>query len=137
MIKRLAHVNIGSHDLAASERFYCDILGLKKAFEFERGGEVIGFYVAVGETTFIEIFRHDDPTDCTRPIIPHLCLEVEDIDAVIADVRAKDWEITDKKWGADNAWQAWITDPGGVSIELMEYTPESTQFTGETCVLGE
>jgi len=43
MIKQLAHINIGSHDLRASENFYCNILGLKKTFEFIKDGELYGF----------------------------------------------------------------------------------------------
>jgi len=66
-------------------------------------------------------------------IIRHLCLEVEDLDATIAEIRMNDWEITDKKFGCDNSWQAWITDPSGVEIELMQYTEESSQFTGKPC----
>ena len=30
MIKQLAHINIGSYDLDASEHFYCNILGMEK-----------------------------------------------------------------------------------------------------------
>lgn len=132
-ITRLAHINIGSTDLAASERFYCEILGLSKAFEFHKDGALYGFYVNVGDTTFVEIFTQDEGANPPNALLRHLCLEVDDLDAVIADVRAKGWEISDKKRGCDQSWQAWITDPSGVPIELMQYTPESSQFTGAPC----
>lgn len=134
MIKRLAHINIGSNNLAESEHFYCDILGLKKAFDFSKNDQPFGFYLATGEMTFIEVFIQSDPANYDRPIIKHLCLEVEDLDEVIASVRGKGWEITDKKLGVDQSWQAWITDPSGVRIEVMQYTPESSQYTGRACV---
>jgi glyoxylase I family protein len=133
MIKRLAHVNIGSNDLAESEHFYCDVLGLKKAFEFYKNDSLYGFYVEAGETTYIEIFIQQEEANYERPIMRHLCLETEDLDAVIKSVRSKGWEITDKKFGCDQAWQAWITDPSGVRIEVMQYTAESSQFTGTPC----
>jgi catechol 2,3-dioxygenase-like lactoylglutathione lyase family enzyme len=133
LIKRVAHICIGSKNLAESEHFYCDVLGLKKGFEFHKEGALYGFYIQAGEMTFIEVFIQQDEPNYERPIIRHLCLEVEDLDALIAHVRSKDWKITDKKFGCDNSWQAWITDPSGVSIEVMQYTPESSQYTGAPC----
>ncbi|QPC84378.1 VOC family protein [Phototrophicus methaneseepsis] len=136
MFKRLAHVNIGATDLAASEHFYCDILGMKKAFDFTRNGEKFGFYVEAGDTTFIEVFIQNEPPVEGNTLLKHLCLEVEDLDSVIETIRSRGWEVTDKKFGADKAWQAWITDPSGVRIELMQYTEGSFQFTGETCIVN-
>jgi catechol 2,3-dioxygenase-like lactoylglutathione lyase family enzyme len=134
MIKRLAHVCLMSTDLAASEHFYCEVLGLKKAFDFTKDDKPFGFYVECGDTTFIEVFIRRDEGEPQRPLINHLCLELEDIDAFIASVRSKGWEITDKKKGVDQSWQAWITDPSGVRIEVMQYTEDSSQFTGRTVV---
>ena len=44
--------------------------------------------------------------------------------------------ITDKEMGAANSWQAWITDPNGVKIELHQYTKKSCQILGNDCVVG-
>jgi lactoylglutathione lyase/glyoxylase I family protein len=136
MFKRLAHINIGATDLAASERFYCDILGMEKAFDFIKDDEPFGFYVKTGETTFIEVFLQGEEPNHDRPIIKHICLEVEDLDNVIETIRSRGWDVTDKKLGADQSWQAWITDPAGVRIELMQYTDKSFQFTGEDCIVN-
>lgn len=43
--------------------------------------------------------------------------------------------ITDKKMGWDNSWQAWITDPNGIKIELHQYTDKSSQIVGSDCVI--
>ena len=133
MIKQLAHINIGSQDLSASENFYCNVLGMEKTFEFIKDGELYGFYAGAGNTTVVEVFIEENEIGDMPTIIRHLCLEVEDLDATIAEIRKNDWEITDKKFGCDNSWQAWITDPSGVEIELMQYTEESSQFTGKPC----
>ena len=135
MFTRLAHVCIGATDLAAAERFYVDQLGMEKAFDFIRAGERIGFYVKVGETTFIEIFAESAAPNYERPIIKHFCLEVADIDRTIAALTARGVAVEPKKMGADNNWQAWLTDPSGVRIELMQYSANSTQFTGEPVLL--
>ncbi len=130
MFKRLAHVCIGAVDLDAAERFYIDALGMEMAFEFYRAGQRIGFYVLVGETTFLEIFATNAAPKHGSPLIKHFCLEVEDLDAVISRLSDRGLEVSAKKMGADNAWQAWIADPSGVRIELMQYSDTSTQFTG-------
>ncbi|TIP51868.1 MAG: VOC family protein, partial [Mesorhizobium sp.] len=38
--------------------------------------------------------------------------------------------VTPKKLACDDTYQAWITDPNGVRIELFEYTAKSAQFAG-------
>ena len=133
VIKQLAHINIGSYDLAASENFYCDILGMQKTFEFIKDGELFGYYAAAGNTTFIEVFKEEGDRGASTKLLHHICLEVEDLDAAILNIRAKGWQISDKQLGGDNSWQAWIEDPSGVQIELMQYTAESSQFTGKPC----
>ena len=57
MIKRLAHINIVSKDLSASEHFYCEVLGMKRVFDFLENGSLFGFYLDAGNMTFIEIFK--------------------------------------------------------------------------------
>ena len=135
IIKRLAHINIGATDLPAAEHFYCEVLGMERVFDFLKNGELYGFYVQSGDGTYIEIFIQEQAANFDRPIMRHLCLEVEDIDAAITHIRSKGWEITDKKMGGDQSWQAWITDPSGVRIELMQYTEASSQFTGAPCIV--
>jgi len=136
MIKGLAHVCIGTLDLAATERFYCFGLGMTKAFDFIRKGQVIGFYLRAGANSFVEVFLRDTVVSQPDTPISHLCLEVSDIDETIARLKANGYEATGKKLGADQSWQAWITDPAGVRIEFHQYTPRSSQITGAACVLN-
>lgn len=135
MIKRLAHVCIGAVDLDAAERFYVEALGMGRAFEFYRAGQRIGFYIKAGGTTFLEVFATSEAPETGNSLIKHFCLEVEDLDAVISRLSHRGIEVSAKKLGADNAWQAWITDPSGVRIELMQYCDKSAQFTGGPVIL--
>ena len=136
MFKRLAHVCIAAADLAETERFYVDLLGMEKAFDFIRAGQRVGFYLKAGESTFIEVFVEHGQPNSERPLIKHFCLEVEELDAVIAALQSKGVEISAKKLGGDGAWQAWITDPSGIRIELMQYSDSSSQFSGRTVELN-
>lgn len=136
MFRRLAHVCIGAIDLAATERFYVDSLRMEKAFDFTRAGQRIGFYLKAGDNTFIEIFAEADESSAERPLIRHFCLEVTDMDEAIAALQSQGLEVSAKKLGADGAWQAWITDPSGIRIELMQYCDDSSQFSGRSVELN-
>ena len=126
----MAHACIGAHDLEAAESFYVDALGMEHAFDFIRAGQRIGFYIKVGEMTFLEVFAEDELRDAGAALIKHICLEVEDLDAVISRLKASGLDASAKKMGADNAWQAWISDPSGIRIEMMQYCEDSAQLTG-------
>lgn len=134
MIKDIAHICIAARNLAETERFYCEGLGLKKAFNFIQSGRVIGFYLEVGNGRFIEVFERNPLEVSPRHPILHLCLEVEDMDAVRAHLIASGIEATEKKLGSDRSWQIWATDPGGVRIEFHQYTPQSHQITRQDCI---
>lgn len=130
LVRQIAHTCVLTHDLEASEHFYCDVLGLTKAFEFVKEGKRIGFYVEAGARTWIEFFLHADAPFPSLGAINHFCLEVSSIDEAIKVLRAKGIEITDKKYGVDDTWQAWTKGPSGERIELFEYTAKSAQFVG-------
>lgn len=132
MIKQIAHVCIHSLDLAETARFYIDALGLERGFEFFKDGVVCGYYLKLGSLTFIEVF-HGDPSAAGN--ISHLALEVDNMDDTIRRVREHGYTASEKHWGADHAWQAWLEDPSGVRIELQEYTPDSLQLQGGQCHL--
>jgi len=135
MIRGLAHVCIVAPDLEAAEQFYCQTLGLERAFRFLRRGETVGLYLRLGQRTFIEVFRQETTEDTPRHPIRHFCLEVDDLDATVDRLKAAGQEVTDKTLGADRSWQAWTTDPAGVRIEFHQYTDQSTQLTGADCII--
>jgi lactoylglutathione lyase/glyoxylase I family protein len=129
-VKQLAHVCIFASDLAETRDFYRDVLGMDVAFNFTRGGDWFGFYLAAGGRSNIEVFLKPEAAYSREDQINHLCLEVASIDDAIAHIRGQGVEVTDKKRGVDDTWQAWVTDPNGVRIELFEYTDTRAQFTG-------
>jgi glyoxylase I family protein len=129
-VKQVAHVCIFAKDLAETRDFYRDVLGLPIVFNFERNGAWYGFYLDAGGRSNVEVFQKPEASYGPENQINHLCLEVESLDDAVAHVRGKGVEITDKKFACDDTWQAWVTDPNGVRIELFEYTDKSAQFVG-------
>jgi catechol 2,3-dioxygenase-like lactoylglutathione lyase family enzyme len=132
MIKQLAHICIHTSDLDATSRFYFEGLGLERGYEFIKNDELFGYYIRLGNNTFIEVFTGEPGAEGN---IPHFAIEVEDIDAVINRLREYGYEAGDKSFGGDHAWQAWTTDPSGVRIEFHQYTENSLQLTGGTCMV--
>ena len=129
MITSVAHVCFVVSDLDASIAFYCDQLGLKHAFDFIRDdGERFGVYIHAGERTFIELFIGELGEPADGQSYRHICLEVDDIESTVAELRSRGVEVTDPSRGSDRSWQAWLADPDGNRIELHHYTPESRQI---------
>ena len=135
MIKAIAHICISTKDLDETERFYCSCLGLSKKFDFIRDGKVFGYYLQINDNNFIEVFQTDANSSEEEPQVKHFCLEVDDIDKTIEKINNCGVSITDKKIGCDNSWQAWLTDPNGIKIELHQYTDKSCQIVGSDCVV--
>ena len=128
MIKALAHASFAVKNLDASLRFYCEQLGLKLAFEVcGDNGKRRGAYIHVGGRSFLEIGERELPGASSKGSFQHVCLEVDDIESTVGELRGKGLEVTDPHLGGDNAWQAWTADPDGNTIELHAYLPESRQ----------
>ena len=135
MIKTLAHVCLFSRDLNRSLEFYCGALGLRRYFDFMKDGELFGFYLEVGAGQFIEVFKTGAEEETKRQRIHHLCLEVEDVDALREALLKRGAAVTPKKLGCDQTWQCWCKDPDGTDVEFQQYTPQSSQFTRKPCVV--
>ena len=128
MITGIAHLCFGTNDLARALHFYHDQLGLPVAFEFKRDdGTRYGVYLKAGRRTFIEIFQRATAARAEQQCYQHLCLEVDDMQPTVAELRARGVQVGDPKLGLDHSWQAWLADPDGNAIELHAYTPASWQ----------
>ena len=141
MIRTLAHLNFVTNDLPKIIDFYVNKLGMKVKFTLNnKEGEPFGYYFECGNTTFLEFFDQrmaaevwggnvNELTIGTR--YKHFCLEVTGLDEYCKDLKSKGVEVSEISMGMDNARQAWIADPDGNQIELMEYGPTSLQLTGQ------
>jgi catechol 2,3-dioxygenase-like lactoylglutathione lyase family enzyme len=140
MITQLAHINFFSDTPEEMIDFYVHKLGLKIAFTLDNDdGVPFGWYVKCGKMTFIEIF---DQTGAVRQWggrvaelhhgsrFRHLCFEVKNLAAYRGILIERGVNVSPITVGMDNSRQAWIKDPDGNDIELMEYTPASFQVRG-------
>ena len=140
MIRQLAHLNFVTDDLSKVIDFYVNKLGMKVKFTLDnRDGQPFGSYFECGNSTFLEFFdqamaaevwggKADELIIGTR--YRHFCLEVIGLDEFCEELKSKGVDVTEISTGMDNSHQAWIADPDGNQIELMEYGHSSLQLTG-------
>lgn len=138
MIRQLAHINFFTDDLSKIIDFYVNKLGMQVKFTLnDKEGVPFGYYFDCGNSTFLEFFdqtlavqvwggKVDTLTAGTR--YKHFCLEVTGLDAYCEKLRGKGLAVTEITTGMDNSRQAWVTDPDGNAIELMEYCHSSLQL---------
>ena len=138
MIRRLAHLCFDTTDLDRMVDFYSKDLGLPVKFDFKHpDGRRFGAYIDCGDSSFIEIFHAELKTLASGGTpqaihegnrYGHFCLEVTGLKELKADLEAKNIEVSEIRSGIDGSLQAWIKDPDGNGIELMEYTAISKQI---------
>jgi catechol 2,3-dioxygenase-like lactoylglutathione lyase family enzyme len=105
-IKRLSHICLSTRNLAATERFYVDVMGFKVVHQFHNAaGERYGFFLHAGGGTFIEFFQKPD-AGTQEALFRHLCFEV-------------------KRGRTDYILQCFITDPDGIPVEIQQHDEQS------------
>ena len=130
-IASIGHVAIRVKDIDRSLDFYVRKLGFSEMFRLDRDGKLWIVYLRVTDTQFIELFP-DAVGDRSPPAeaigLNHLCLECSDIDLALADLERSGVPLyRPRKIGPDNNLQAWIEDPDGNRIELMQMGKDSLQ----------
>lgn len=127
----LGHPAFACHDLDASLDFYAK-LGIHESFRLMRDdGSLMLIYLHITDDRFIEVFPNGPSPEerARKQSFMHICLAVDDIEAFVEEIRAKGIVIdVEPKMGLDFNVQAWIADPDGNKIELMQYSPESPQI---------
>lgn len=128
----IGHPAFGCHDLDAALAFY-SLLGIDESFRLLKDdGSVRLVYLHVAGDRFIELFPGGPPPgdQATRDVqsYRHLCLVVDDIEESVEHLRVNGVTIDiEPNVGLDHNIQAWMKDPDGNPIELMQLSPESPQ----------
>jgi catechol 2,3-dioxygenase-like lactoylglutathione lyase family enzyme len=128
MIKGFAHICFNVSDLEKSIHFYQDKLGFSRGFDFiDDKGKLFGVYLHISGRSFIELFENKSIDPNKGNSYKHFCLEVDNLEETVKELKAKNIECTEIKLGSDNSYQSWIKDPDGNLIELHYYTLKSKQ----------
>jgi len=113
----IGHVALRVKDIDAILAFYRDTLGFAEMFRMNRDGKLWIVYLRITDTQFIELFPDGVGEVPGRE------------DAALAELEARGVPLsTPLRRGNSGSLQAWITDPEGNRVELMQMSPESYQL---------
>jgi lactoylglutathione lyase len=130
-VSSIAHVAIRVQDVSRTLDFYVGRLGMREMMRLDRDGRLWLLYLRITDTQFLEVFPEGiGGRAAEREAVGynHICLKVADIDVALRELAAADVPLSrEKQMGADGNWQAWIEDPDGHRIELMQMMPDSLQ----------
>ena len=129
----LAHVAIKVTDLDRSLDFYINKLGFPEMLRLHKDdGSTWLVYLRITDEQYLEVFpgaENDRAPGWDANGMNHMCLAVEDIDAVVKRIEAAGISLLlPLKLAVDGNRQAWIEDPDGNRIELMEMDANSLQL---------
>lgn len=131
MIVDLGHPAFACNGLETTLDFYAR-LGIHESFRLLRDyGSLILIYLHIAGDRFIEVFPNGPSAKerSGKQSFMHICLAVDDIAEFVEEIRERGIVIDiEPQMGLDFNIQAWITDPDGNKIELMQYSPESPQI---------
>jgi lactoylglutathione lyase len=127
------HVAIKVKDLDASLDFYRERLGFPEMLRLKNDdGSTWLVYLRITDDHYLEIFpgaEGDRAPGWNANGVNHMCFTIDDLDATTARINAAGIKLTAEiKEGLDGNRQAWIEDPDGNRIELMEMDPNSLQL---------
>jgi catechol 2,3-dioxygenase-like lactoylglutathione lyase family enzyme len=125
---RMTHVGIVVTHLDSEYKFYTDILGFKETWRGSKSGQVLSWVnlkVPDGEDYIEFMLYKDAPGLAERGGAHHLCLQVPNVDAAVARLKAEPYYSSygrpiDMHLGINRKRQANLFDPDGTRTELME-----------------
>jgi lactoylglutathione lyase len=140
-IRGIGHLALRVRDLDRSLDFWRDRVGFQEMQRLKRdNGDTWLVYLRITDDQYLELFpgavTEQVPPDDANGVM-HICLEIEDLDEEIARLEAAGVRIVSPiKGGIDNNRGAWIHDPDGNRIELMEMHPNSIQYKAIRALKG-
>jgi lactoylglutathione lyase len=128
-----AHVAIKVKDLDRSLDFYVNKLGFAEMMRLHnKDGSTWLVYLRITDTQYLEVFpgaEEDRAPGWNANGMNHMCLAVDDLKALVKEIDAAGIPLLmPLKLAVDGNWQAWIEDPDGNRIELMQMDPQSLQL---------
>src|SRR5262249_2279353 len=123
MVKKLLHTRYRVKDLEKTVSFYKDVLGLKEIRRHTsgRGSQLVFLKAPQGEEE-IELCKFDESGPVgVGPDLPHLALEVDDLEKFAREAKAKGYPLSDgPQKTSGGSMIAFIDAPEGYEIELIQ-----------------
>ncbi len=129
----VGHVAIKVTDLDRSLDYYQTRLGFPEMLRlYNEDGTTWLVYLRITDEQYLEIFpgaENDRAPGWDANGVNHICFTIDDLDATVARIEAAGITLlSPAKDGVDGNRQAWLEDPDGNRIELMEMALGCVQY---------
>ena len=132
---QLAHVALKVKDLDKSLDFYVNKLGFSEMMRLPKPDGSPGVwlvYLRITDDQYLELFPDgvgDRAPGSDVVAVNHICLGVDNLDSILLQLEQAGIPLSaGKKMAADLNYQAWIEDPDGNRLELMQMMPDCLQL---------
>ena len=121
MLLSLGHVTVRSADFEQTERFYCDLLGLRSGPR--PAIPVPGRWFYLGGEAVVHVLPRSPEAAADRPSDPqsgidHFALNAGNRPAVERRLREAGQAFESRRLGDSEIWQIFLRDPDGGQVEL-------------------
>jgi len=131
---RFIYTGIRVKNMDESIRFYTEVLGMEIAEKRERTEPTKGEVVTLKSpysTQLLELNFYEKDSPFYVPYVngedlDHLAFDVENLESVVSDLKSKGIEIIVEPYQIGEWSEAFIKDPNGIWIELLQRNRSST-----------
>ena len=128
----ISHLAFDCEDIEKSLDFYVNKMGFERIMHLGDDKNPWLIYLKISHGNYLELFPTKDSIDkSARHCYSHLCIAVFDIFETVKVLRSRGADVEDPHMGMDRNYQAWLCDPDGNRIELMQMMPDCMQFEND------
>ena len=121
----LNHVGISVKNVDETVAYYTKAFGFREAYALKRpDGSPLLTYLQISRDTFLEVLPASPESP---PGMTHFAVEFGDIQSAVAHLRQHGVTAANPGTTPGKALFTRVNDPNGISIEVMEFGPESMQ----------
>jgi catechol 2,3-dioxygenase-like lactoylglutathione lyase family enzyme len=117
-VQRLDHVNVQTHDLEATRRFYVDVIGLRVGERPPFGFAGLWLYDDAIPVIHVNELGPGDAPGRGSGVVDHIAFRVEGLAAMRERVRRLGVSAREYLVPRNGDLQIFLTDPNGLKIEL-------------------
>ncbi len=115
-IEGMNHFTVLAKDLAATRRFYVDILGLQEGYRPDLGFP--GVWLYVGEQAVLHVIAGRPLPADPKGVLDHMAFTATGLPEVVARLREAGINYDLRRQNQSGTWQLFCFDPSGARVEL-------------------
>jgi catechol 2,3-dioxygenase-like lactoylglutathione lyase family enzyme len=117
MLLSLGHVTVRSADFERTERFYCDLLGMR--IGPRPAIAVPGRWFYIGDQAVLHVLPSTaEAAAGAGGAIDHFAFDADELPAFQRRLEAVGEPFEGRRLADSDTWQVFLTDPDGVRVEL-------------------